>query len=95
MIQRFNARIECRLALHDSAPHIPTMSSEEDAVWLFLSESPESTFSRREIGRRAVKRTVFEENPHWADEPLNALVARDMVEVTDDGHYRIKGRSSA
>ena len=66
------------------------MSREEYAVWLFLSDHPESCFSRREIARRATKRTVFEEDPHWADDSLNALVARGIVEVNDDGHYRLK-----
>ena len=66
------------------------MSREEYAVWLFLSENPETNFSRREIARRAVKRVVFEENPHWIDEALNALVARNAVEVTEDGHYHIR-----
>ena len=71
------------------------MSREEYAVWLFLNENPESAFSRREIARRAVKRVVFEENPHWVDEALNALVARNVVEVTEDGHYQIRKGSAA
>ena len=66
------------------------MSDEEYAIWLYLSGNPESAFSRREIARRAVKRVVFEENPRWVDEPLNALVARSVVEVNEDGHYHIK-----
>lgn len=70
------------------------MTSEEDSIWLFLSESSESAFSRREIARRAVKRAVFEDNPRWGDDALNSLVARNVIEITDDGHYRIKGRRS-
>jgi hypothetical protein len=66
------------------------MTREEYSVWLFMSENPEAAFSRREIARRAVKRTVFEENPHWADEALAALVARKVVEVNDDGYYHIR-----
>jgi hypothetical protein len=69
------------------------MSREEYAVWLFLNDNPESDFPRREIARRAVKRPVFEGDPHWVDAALNALVARNVVEVTEDGHYRIRRRS--
>lgn len=66
------------------------MSREEYAVWLFLNENPESAFSRREIARRAVKRAVFEQNPNWANEALSALVARGVIEVDEQGCYRLK-----
>jgi len=69
------------------------VTQEEYAVWLFLSANPESAFPRREIARRAVKRTVFEANPHWADTALAALVARGVLETTDDGFYRLRRRS--
>ena len=46
------------------------MSYEETAILEFLSGFPEAFTARREIARRAMKRTVFEENPHWADAPL-------------------------
>jgi hypothetical protein len=69
------------------------VTREEYTVWLFLSENPEAAFARREIARRAVKRTVFEQDPHWADEALSALVARNQVVVDEDGHYRIRGSS--
>lgn len=65
------------------------MSQEEYAVWLFLSDNPKTSFARREIARRATKRTVFEKDPHWADTALNALVARKQVEIDNDGHYQI------
>jgi len=69
------------------------MSREEYAIWVYLSDYPETAFPRREIARRAVKRNVFEENPHWVDQALNALVARGTVEVTEDGFYRLKRRA--
>ena len=69
------------------------MSREEYAIWTYLSDYPDSAFPRREIARRAVKRHIFEADPRWVDEPLNALVARGVVEVTEDGHYRLKRRS--
>ena len=65
------------------------MSREEYAVWLFLSENPRTAFARREIARRATKRVVFEADPHWADEALNALVARKVVVIDPDGHYML------
>lgn len=69
------------------------MSREEYAVWQFLHDCPDTAFSRREIARRATKRTVFEEDPHWANEALAALVARGVVTVTDDGRYQLSRRA--
>ncbi len=56
----------------------------------FLQGSRESFVARREIARKALKRTVFEENPHWADAPLESLVYQKLVEQNESGHYRIK-----
>jgi len=56
----------------------------------FLKGSPDAYVARREIARKALKRTVFEENPHWADAPLGSLVDQGLVEQNDSGHYRIK-----
>lgn len=56
----------------------------------FLKGSPESYVARREIARKALKRTIFEENPHWADAPLGSLVDQRVVEQNESGHYRIK-----
>ena len=56
----------------------------------FLKGSPESYVARREIARKALKRTIFEENPHWADAPLGSLVDQGVVEQNESGHYRIK-----
>jgi hypothetical protein len=56
----------------------------------FLKGSPETFLARREIARKALKRTVFEENPHWADAPLAGLVDQGLVEQDDSGHYKIK-----
>lgn len=56
----------------------------------FLRGSPDAYVARREIARKALKRTLFEENPHWADAPLAALVDQDLVEQNESGHYKIK-----
>ena len=56
----------------------------------FLKGSPESYVARREIARKALKRTIFEENPHWVDAPLGSLVDQGVVEQNESGHYRIK-----
>ena len=66
------------------------MTYEELAIMNFLKGSRDSYVARREIARKALKRTVFEENPHWADAPLGALVDQGEVEQNDSGHYRIK-----
>ena len=56
----------------------------------FLRGSPDDYLARREIARKALKRTLFEENPHWADAPLNSLVDQRLVEQNESGHYRVK-----
>jgi hypothetical protein len=56
----------------------------------FLRGSPGAYLARREIARKALKRTVFEENPHWADASLSSLVDQHLVEQNESGHYRIK-----
>jgi hypothetical protein len=66
------------------------MTYEELAIMNFLKGSPESYVARREIARKALKRTIFEENPHWADAPLGSLVDQGVVEQNESGHYRIK-----
>ena len=55
----------------------------------FLKGSPDSYVARREIARKALKRTIFEENPHWADAPLASLVDQDLVEQNESGHYKL------
>jgi hypothetical protein len=72
------------------SPHRLSMTEHEFSIVNFLKGSPEAFFARKEIARKAVKRTVYEQNQHWANEPLVSLVARGIVEVNDSGYYRIK-----
>jgi|WetSurMetagenome_2_1015567.scaffolds.fasta_scaffold381500_2 hypothetical protein len=66
------------------------MTDDELVVLSFLKECRETCFGRREIARRAARRSLYEENPHWADGPLASLVAHGLVEITDQGLYRFK-----
>ena len=66
------------------------MTYEEMAIMDFLRGSPDHFAGRREIARRALKRTVFEEDPHWVDAPLASLMFQDLLEQNESGHYRIK-----
>jgi hypothetical protein len=66
------------------------MSDDELIVLNFLKGSRETWFARREIARRATRRSLYEENPHWADAPLAALVAHDLVVMNDSGLYQFK-----
>jgi hypothetical protein len=66
------------------------MTYEELAIMNFLKGSPGSFVARREIARKALKRTIFEENPHWADAPLAGLMDQGLLEQDESGHYRIK-----
>ncbi len=65
------------------------MTQEESLVLSFLQERPETAFSRGEIARRAGKRKLVEENPHWVDVPLASLVARNLVKVDANGDYQL------
>jgi hypothetical protein len=66
------------------------MTYEELAIMNFLKGTPDSFVARREIARKALKRTIFEENPHWADAPLAGLMDQGLLEQDDSGHYKIK-----
>jgi len=66
------------------------MTYEEFAIVNFLKGSPDAFVSRREIARKALKRIIFEENPHWADAPLTGLVEQGVLEQDESGHYKFK-----
>jgi hypothetical protein len=66
------------------------MNEEELIILAFLRVSPETYFARREIARRAVKRKVYEEDPHWADAALVALLDKKLIEQDQTGLYRLK-----
>ncbi len=68
------------------------VSDAEFIILDFLRATPDAWYSRREIARRAVRRTEYEENPHWADQALAALVARGVAEANDQGLYRLMRR---
>jgi len=65
------------------------MTAEELVIVEFMQHSPETGYSRMEIARKAVKRKEFEENPRWADAPLNALVDRKVVVLDKSGAFRL------
>jgi hypothetical protein len=71
------------------------MTEAEYIVFRFLEESPEVFYGRREIARKAVKRTLFEEDPNWANAPLSSLVAQRLIEQNDSGQYRYRKPSVA
>jgi hypothetical protein len=66
------------------------MTYEEMAIVNFLKGNPGSFVARREIARKALKRAVFEEDPHWVDPPLSSLLDQGLVEQDDSGHFKIK-----
>jgi hypothetical protein len=69
------------------------MGDEELTVLNFLKSSPETCFARKEIARRAGRRSLFEENPHWVDAPLAALVGQGLIEINESGLYQFKRHS--
>jgi hypothetical protein len=65
------------------------MSAVEFEIIQFLKTNPETFYNRKEISRKARRRTEYEEDPHWAAAPLASLVAQKYVEQNDSGHYRL------
>jgi hypothetical protein len=80
--------------MHTSPPSIARggkeMTEEEFAIVEFLKLSPATYFSRREIARKAVRRDVYEQNQHWADTHLAALLAKELIEQNVAGLYKLK-----
>jgi uncharacterized membrane protein len=66
------------------------MSDHRADIIEFLNANPETFFSRKEICKKAVHRSVIEEDAHWEIQPLAALVSEGQLEKNDAGHYRIK-----
>jgi hypothetical protein len=66
------------------------MTEAETMVLQFLQSSSETYFARKEIARRAVRRQIFEDNPHWADAALAGLLLKGAIEQNESGLYRIK-----
>jgi hypothetical protein len=69
------------------------MSHDEHLILQFMRANPDCLFSRKEISRKAVKRTVFEENPRWAETPLTSLLGQGLIETDDSGYYRLKKKA--
>ena len=65
------------------------MTPDEQAIVEFLKGYGEAFVSRKEIARKAVPRSVFEENPHWVDAPLVALTDQRILEKNDAAQYRL------
>ena len=65
------------------------MTAEEQLIVQFMQQSPDNGYARMEIARKAVRRKDFEENPRWADAPLNALVDRKVVVLDNSGAFRL------
>ncbi|MSU58788.1 MAG: hypothetical protein EXS35_11580 [Pedosphaera sp.] len=66
------------------------MTHEEVSVLEYLKGSPDSYYGRKEIARRAIRRTEYEENPRWAEAALTSLVDREVLETNDSGAFRVK-----
>ncbi len=66
------------------------MTYDEHLILQFLRASPDSMFTRKEISRKAVRRTVYDENPRWAEVPLASLVGQGLVQVDENGYYQLK-----
>ncbi len=65
------------------------MTEPEREIIQFLKLNPETFFNRKEISRKARRRSEYEEDPHWAAAPLASLVAQKYVEQNDSGLYRL------
>jgi hypothetical protein len=73
-----------------TTPILLFMTEQETAVLTFLQGCPEMFCARKEIARKAVHRSLYEENPHWLDAALLSLTDRGLIEKNDSAQYRIK-----
>lgn len=64
------------------------VTTEEAAVVEFLKANPETWYGRKEIAKKAVRRRIYEEDPHWCAAALPSLVEQRRIEQNDSGHYR-------
>jgi Mn-dependent DtxR family transcriptional regulator len=58
----------------------------------YLQGAPDSYHARKEIARRAVRRSEFEQNPRWADAALNGLIDRKLIETDGSGGCRLTSK---
>jgi hypothetical protein len=65
------------------------MTDAEREIIEFLKHSPDTWFHRKEISRKARRRSEYEEDPHWANAPLASLVDQKHVLQNDSGLYQI------
>jgi hypothetical protein len=65
------------------------MTTEEMEIVAFLKQYPDTFFTRKEISRKAKRKSEYEENPHWAAAPLASLVMQKAVEQNESGHYKL------
>jgi len=65
------------------------MTPEETCILEYLNGRPDTACAKREIARKAIRRSDYEENPHWADAPLAALLNQKLIEVDENGNYHI------
>lgn len=65
------------------------MTDVEMEIINFLKQSRDTFYARKEIARKARHRSEYEENPNWANAPLNALVGLGHVEQNMSGHYKL------
>jgi uncharacterized membrane protein len=67
------------------------MASYEDErlVLEYLAAFPAVFVSASEIARKAAGRRRCDEEPHWAQPVLAALLDKGLVERDDQGHYRL------
>jgi len=65
------------------------MTAVEIEIIQFLKLNPEIFFNRKEISRKARRRSEYEEDPHWAAAPLNSLLAQKYIEQDESGRFRL------
>lgn len=63
------------------------MTAAEFEIINFLKQNREALYNRKEIARKARRRSDYEEDPHWAVAPLASLVAQKYVLQNDSGLY--------
>jgi hypothetical protein len=66
------------------------LTTEEIEILEYLKTVPQEFVSFKEISRRAGGKKRYREEPEWARPFLRLLLNKDLVEVSETGHYRYR-----
>ena len=65
------------------------MDADEQDICNYLKQWPKQYIAGREICKRAAGKHRYREDPYWANQPLQRLVERGILERDATSHFRL------